>query len=388
MTSRRVPLGVEPNAWSRRRQARLEAGERLLDLSDFDPTRAGLSPLASAQAALAALAPAVHRPEPAGSASARAAVAAALADRGARVTPERIVLTSSTSGAYAQLFRLLADPGERVLGPVPGYPLIEPIARAEGVRYAGYPLRYDGAWRLDREALERAARGARALVVIEPSHPTGAVLDPDDRAFVVALARRERLAIVADEVFGDFPAPGAEPPATWLNERSTLTFVLGGLSKRCGLPHLKLGWIVVDGPDRERRDALAGLDWLADLFLSVASPVQAALPALLDLRHAFGARVRERVRTNLAALDALAGRRPELSRLPLAGGWSAVLRVPAWRGDEAWALALLERGVSIHPGALYDFVEHQHLVASLIVEPAVMAEGLARLEAELASAPP
>jgi hypothetical protein len=161
------------------------------------------------------------------------------------------------------------------------------------------------------------------------------------------------------------------------------TFVLSGLSKVCGMPQMKLGWIVADGPPARRDEALRGLEWVADLFLSVSTPVQCALPRLLAARSAFQARVRERIARNLAALDGLIARRPELGVLAAQGGWAAVLRVPRQRGEEEWALGLLARDVVVHPGHFYDFADQGYLVLSLIPEPDVFRAALARI-AELA----
>lgn len=386
MLSRRVPpaVAMEPNAWTRRLAARVSAGLPVADLTASNPTKLGLSPLAEAAAALAAVWPDAYEPHPRGMPSAREAVAGMLAARAPRVDPGRIVLTSSTSEGYALLLKLLADPGDALLFPAPSYPLLEPLARAEGVEARAYRLAYDGAWHLDRDAFAERARGARAVVLVEPNHPTGSCLDTADRAFVEETAEREGLAIVSDEVFGDHPWPGRGPLPTWLDApRRVPTFVLGGLSKLCGLPHLKLGWIVAAGPAPACERSLAGLEWLADLSLSVASPVQCALPALLELRRQFARRVRERVGENLARLDALARDRPQLARLPGEGGWSAVLRVPGARTAEAWALALLDRGVAVHPGDFYDFERGEHLVASLIAEPADVGAGCEALAREL-----
>lgn len=376
MPSRRVPAAQTPNDWTRLLAARRAAGGPLADLTDSNPTRLGLSPLAEAAAALAAVWPGAYEPDARGLPEARRAVAGALRSRGLDAEPEAVVLTSGTSESYAHLLRLLADPGDTVLFPSPGYPLLEPLARAEGVEARSYRLEHDGAWHLDRDSFAAAARGARAAVLVEPNHPTGSSLDPGDRAFVEDTAAREGLAIVADEVFGDHPWPGAGRLPSWLDgPRRVPTFVLGGLSKLCGLPHLKVAWIVAAGPAPAREEALRGLAWLADLYLSVGQPVQAALPALLELRHDFGRAVRDRVAGNLATLDALAAERPVLSRLAGAGGWSAVLRLPASHTAEGWALALLERGVAVHPGDFYDFGRGEHLVVSLVADPGDVRAG-------------
>src|SRR5437899_1867886 len=140
MLSRRIPAPGRTNDWWRRLAALRAEGRDVLDLAEANPTRVGLSPLAEAAAALARVGAIAYQPEPLGAAPARAAVAAALADRGARVEPGRIVLTASTSESYAHLFRLLADPGGTVLAPAPSYPLFEPLALAAGVKLRAYPL--------------------------------------------------------------------------------------------------------------------------------------------------------------------------------------------------------------------------------------------------------
>src|SRR5437870_653889 len=167
----------------------------------------------------------------------------------------------------------------------------------ENVTLAPYRIAYDGRWHLDRSSLEAALDGApraRAVVVVEPNHPTGSCLDQEERVALEAWCERHRLALISDEVFGDFTL-GSDPLPSFAGERRVPTFVLGGLSKSCGMPQLKLGWIAVGGPAEARERALSGLEWIADLFLSVSTPVQLALPRLLESGHRFRARVRERI---------------------------------------------------------------------------------------------
>jgi alanine-synthesizing transaminase len=381
MLSHRVPRDPAPNPWARRLAERRRAGAGLVDLTETNPTRVGLG--GSDARSLASLddpASGRYDPEPRGEPRARAAVAAYLASRGTPVDADAIVLTAGTSESYAHLFRLLADPGERVLVPAPSYPLFAPLAEVEGVRVAPYRLAWDGAWHLDRASLEArlAEGGARALIVVQPNHPTGSCLDADEMAFVESCCERHGLALIADEVFGDFawpPREGAALPSFAGRDR-VLTFALGGLSKCCGLPQLKLGWIAVSGPAAARASALAGLEWIADLFLTVATPVQRALPGLLGTRHAFQSRTRARLRAGLDHLARLTARVPALSVLAGQGGWAAVLRLPARRTGEEWALDLLERDVVVHPGHFYDLEGEAHLVVSLIATQDAIVRGL------------
>jgi alanine-synthesizing transaminase len=405
MLSSRVPRDAAPNAWARRLAELRAAGADLFDLTEANPTRTGLSEIgpierAALEAAQAAALERPYEPDARGLPVAREAVAGYYASRRLVADPGHIVLTTGTSESYAHLFRLLADPGDAVLVPAPSYPLFEPLAALEGVRLRSYALAWDGRWHLDLDSLERGlTAGARAVVVVQPNHPTGTYVEDREIAMLEDLCVRHDTAIIADEVFGDFrwaPARsgGVVPERTQATsepmdlpsltgERRARTFVLSGLSKVCGLPQLKLGWIWVGGPAAERDRSLTALEWIADLFLSVGTPVQLALHALLEGRHAFRRRTLERVIASWGRLLEVAARRPELSVLEPEGGWVACVRLPARRTEEEWTLALLDRGVIVHPGHFYDFNFGPVIVVSLIAQPGAFSRGLEKLESLL-----
>ena len=392
LISGRVPRDLEPNDLSRAVAERRRAGADLLDLTETNPTRVGLAALDPAS--LSALAPpelSRYDPNPRGLPAAREAVASYLAARApagpAAFGPDSILLTAGTSEGYAHLFRLLCDPGDRVLAPRPSYPLLAGLAAAEGLELSTYRLAHDGRrWTLDLDSVEAGlARGARAVIVVEPNNPTGSCLAAEERAALEALCGRRGAAIVSDEVFGDFPWPPREAPLAGFGPAAPVpTFVLGGISKLCGLPQLKLGWIAVAGPERERREALQGLEWIADLFLSVGSAAQLALPRLLEGRHGFLRRAAARLAGNLEALRATAARSGALEILAGEGGWSAVIRATGERGREPGGLPALARGVYLHPGHFYDLPDDRHAVVSLLPEPGVFQEALDRIAAMLA----
>ena len=392
MLSNRVPRSRAPNDWSLLLAARRSAGATLLDLSVTDPTAVGLG--GAGERELAALADAAaerYTPDPFGLASARAALAADHAARGDRVGVEDLVLTASTSESYAHVFRLLCDPGDVVLAPRPGYPLFEPLAAAEAVRVGGYRLAFDGQWHLDIDSLDAAfaahAGRVRAVLVVQPNHPTGTALDSRELAALEERCERHGAAIVSDEVFRDFAWPGRPPVATLLGERRVPTLVLDGLSKRCGMPQLKLGWIALAGPAAARRELREGLEWISDLFLSVGAPVQLALPTLLAAREGYQRRVHSRLAANLGILARFAGACPAATPLAAGAGWAAIVRLPQRLDAEQWALALLERGVVAHGGDLYDLEIPSCLVLSLLPEPNRFAAGLGRLARLVAGAP-
>ncbi len=187
------------------------------------------------------------------------------------------------------------------------------------------------------------------------------------------------MALIADEVFLDFGLQEA-PPFSCAANRDALTFTMSGLSKFCGLPQMKMAWLVASGPAQPKAEALARLDVIADTYLSVSAPIQLATPALLKQQGNFQTQVKARVRENLAELDRLLRMQTACSRSGVEGGWYAVLRIPATQTDEDCAIELLAgQSVYIHPGHFFNFPGEGYLVASLIVPPPEFAEGIKRL---------
>jgi hypothetical protein len=386
MFSERTHWDLRPNRLAERLTARRAAGARILDLTESNPTRAGLPCPDDILAALARAEARRYEPRPFGLPAAREAVAADFARRGFPVGPDRIVLSASTSEAYAFLFKLLCDPGDEVLVPRPGYPLFEFLATLESVRVLPYPLAHDGEWHLDVAGLREAlGPRTRAIVIVSPHNPTGACLKRDERDALETLCARRRVALVSDEVFADyFFRDDPRRAASVARDGPALAFALGGLSKSCGLPQLKLAWTAVTGPEPLRRDALARLEVVADTYLSVSTPVQVAAPELLARREELAAPIRARVRANLESLRAAIGPGCPATLLEPQGGWSAVLRVPATRTEEERVTRLLEeRDVLVHPGYFFDFPHEAFLVLSLLPPEDDFAEGVARVLADV-----
>jgi len=374
--SSRLQWDSQPNPLSILLAEKRRSGAAILDLTESNPTRAGLDyPGAELLAALADSRALLYQPDPRGLLAAREAVAGYYAQRGVEVPAARILLTASTSEAYSYLFKLLADPGHEILVPRPSYPLFEYLAAMESVRAIPYPLRYDGGWHIDFDALTSAITfRTRAIVVVNPNNPTGSYLK---RAEWERL-RTFGLPILSDEVFSDFGFAADPDRLTTLAGRSdTLTFSMSGLSKIAGLPQMKLGWIVAGGP--EHAAALEGLEWIADTFLSVATPVQWALPRILAASAPVQEQIRLRTCANLEFLMGRAAGSP-CRCLHAEGGWYAILEVPRIRTEEEWALGLLAEGdVLVQPGFFYDFEAEAFLVLSLLTPPAIFAEGLGRI---------
>ncbi|HEY1694518.1 MAG TPA: pyridoxal phosphate-dependent aminotransferase [Polyangiaceae bacterium] len=383
MFSSRATFDLSPNPLAVALARARQSARPLLDLAESNPTRTGLPYARDAiLEAIASPAALLYEPASFGLAAAREAVARDLSAHGPPVEASRVVLTASTSEAYAFLFKLLCDPGDEVLVPVPSYPLFEHLARLEGVRAVPYRLAYDGVWHVDLDSARRAATSrTRAVVSVSPNNPTGSYLK---RAELDALAGLG-LPIVSDEVFARYPLRDDPSRAASVLEAGAapLVFALGGLSKLAALPQMKAAWIAVGGDAAQVGAALGRLEVVADAFLSVSSPVQHAVPRLLATRAPAEDAIRRRTRANLAfARSSVAG--TAVSLLDAEGGWYATLRLPRTRSEEAWALALLEQdAVHVHPGHFFDFEDEAYLVVSLLTPEDTFRDGLHRIVARV-----
>ncbi len=385
MFSNRLDWNLPLNRISEALVSRRAAGDLVLDLTESNPTAAGLDyPAAQILDAFADPAALLYEPASAGLWKARQAVAAYYGARGVQVSPDHILITTSTSEAYAYIFKLLAGPGDQILAPRPSYPLFEFLARLESVEIVHYPLVYDHGWMIDFQRLaEAAGPRARAVVVVNPNNPTGSYIKREEHEKLVEFCARRDLAILSDEVFSDYPLrPDSRRVETLATTGGALTFCLSGLSKICGLPQMKLAWIVVNGPRQLALQAFQRLELVADTYLSVGAPVQHALGKLLAIGPLVRDQILRRTAANLATLRAALGERSACQALEVEGGWCAVVRVPRVMTEEEWTLTLLEQdGVLVQPGFFFDFESEAYLVVSLLTHPATFREGIARLAA-------
>ena len=348
----------------------------ITELTDSNPTRHGLTDPAVMDVVARHLDEARrYEPDPRGWRPAREALAARFGGG-----PDDYWLTASTSEAYSWLFAVLADPGDAATVPVPGYPLVEPLARLAGARTVPYRSVYlhPHGWELDLDSVELA--GIRAVVAVNPNNPTGAYVAPDQAARLAALCASAGAPIIADEVFFPFilDGPSDAPPTRLVDAvgSDAVVVTLDGLSKLLAAPQLKLGWLRLSGPPALTAPMAEALDVVADAFLSVNSPVACALPELLELADGTVERIRTRCLANLRSLGGLGGgyrvRRTQ-------GGWTALLDVPKVAGDDALARRLLDVGLSAHPGWFYDVDDASCLAISLLPEPSAFTDSLQRL---------
>jgi alanine-synthesizing transaminase len=384
--ARRTSWDLSPNRYTVALEAHRRAGREVLDLTASNPTTIGLRYRETElRQALTNREAQIYEPQPKGLLSARQAVAAYYAERGSRISPDDLILTTSTSEAYSFVFRLLCDPGDAVLAPAPSYPLFDFLAEIQDVKLVPYQLVYDHGWQIDfhslQTAMERgpaAGNKCRALLLVHPNNPTGSYVKPHEVEELNRFSTANQMPLIADEVFLDYSLK-KEPQLTFSSNHEALTFTLSGLSKISGLPQMKVAWIAVSGPEALKAEAIRRLEVIADTYLSMNAPVQWAIPAMLEERHGIRRQLLYRIRENLAELDSQLAAQKLCQRLEVEGGWYAVLRVPVTGSDEGLAIRLLqETGVLVQPGHFYDFAADGHLVLSLITESQTFQKGISR----------
>lgn len=377
--SDRTAFAIQQNELEKARQARLSQGLPVLNASESNPTRTGLLHEADELAqALANPQNRIYIPDPKGMLSARKAVAEHFQKKGRTAQPDRLFLCASTSEAYAYLFKVLCDFGDAVLVPRPGYPLFDHLSMLEGVESIGYRLEYHhpGGWRVDLDSLEAILKQdtehrIKAIVVINPNNPTGSYIHPEERVGIERLCLRYGLAIIADEVFFDFSLKNTSEFQSFYDAGAVLTFVLDGFSKRLCLPQMKLGWILVNGPDAEVAQAIERLEIISDSFLSAGTPIQNAAAALLDKEESFQRLVKDRINAIMAVYKKLFEYPDSPYRLlTCEGGWTALLQCPRYESEQNLSLGLLQdTGIFLFPGYFFDMEHEAFFAFSLILEP-------------------
>jgi alanine-synthesizing transaminase len=361
--STRLPHGMRPNALTELLLKKRQGGACILDLTESNPTHAGIDYPVGFLNSLTAEAATRYEPEPFGLLAAREAIAR---EYGARA--DRVVMTASTSEAYSWLFKLLCDPGDEVLVPRPSYPLFDYLAALESVTARHYGVFYDHGWFIDFHTIERGINErTRAIVLVNPNNPTGHFLRRHELAQLSSFG----LPIVSDEVFRDYQLqPAPDSVLTLQDVSETLVFTLNGLSKTAGLPQMKLAWMIANGPSDQIREALERLEIIADTYLSAGTPVQCALPALLQLRGPVQRQIIDRLRVNLEFL-----RGSGLRTLDVEAGWYAIVACE----DDTGIRLLRDHDVLVQPGYFYDFESPGYIVISLLTPTDVFREGIERL---------
>ena len=413
MLSSRLPKDLSPSPFFAELERTKVESAPFIDMTVSSPVKAGLPIDLDAAVESARSGFGCWNPDAAGWKSAREAVVEYYRERGGNFTAGQIILTASTSEAYSVLFKTFCDPGDVILTPMPGYPLLDTLAQLEHLECAPYFLqlrrenarklaadeRREGAafrFVLDSDSLLAAPEKAKILLLVSPHNPTGHCVSREEWNVAVRFCEDNDMILVVDEVFGDYgfsnkaqrswkyvlgeehlwdaggndlinlPENGPKCPIFWLN----------GLSKAVGSPQLKLGWMASYAPRERFEEIRAALEFVEDAYLSVSAPAQALGTSLLPKAAAYEAQVKERL---LANWQTLREAFPAKYCPEVLGGWYAVVRLG--EDDEELTLLLLkEKRVLVQPGFFFDFDEDRWVVISLLQEPATFKEAVQRMK--------
>ncbi len=378
---------------ARRARELEQAGRKLYKLNIGNPGAFGLHAPAHIQQAIvehiADSDPYCHQQ---GLPQAREAVAALHVARGSvGVTPNDVFLGNGVSELIDIALRALLNPGEEVLLPSPDYPLWSAATLLNGGNPRYYHCRPEHGFLPDPEQIEALITArTRALVLINPNNPTGAVYPRELLKQIVEIAERHRLVLMVDEIYDGLTYDGAEfvPLAPLAGEVPCLSF--GGLSKvyrGCGF---RAGWVVLSGHRGRLAEYHHAFDLLGALRLCANVPAQWAIPAALngpDTASALTAPGGRLHAARQAVLDACA-MSPRLSVVAPGGSMFAFPGVdtrdlPGF-DDYQFALELLEHdGVLIVPGSSFNVAYRNHFRVTLLPEAADIAEVFRRIDGAL-----
>jgi alanine-synthesizing transaminase len=302
---------------------------------------------------------------------AREAVAAEYVRRGVPMAPDRVILTSGTSEGIEIALGALADAGDEVLVPTPTYPLYTAVLGKLGAHAVYYRTDPAHGWLPDLDDIKRLiGPGTRALVLIDPNNPTGAVYPESTRRALIDLANRSGVPILADEVYSDLGFDGPTPLLGSLDpDAPILSF--SSLSKAYLAPGWRAGWLTV-GRSERLNDVLAAIKKLADGRLCSPGPMQYAIHAALtgDRSHqrTFVDALRVRADLSVARLSAMPG--VDVVAPRAAFYVMPKIHLPAGRTDEDFVLALLrETGILCVYGSGFGTEPHQGFLRIVFLAP-------------------
>lgn len=297
----------------------------------------------------------------AGILEAREAVADEYEARGVTISPERVIITTGTGEGIDLALNSLVDEGDEVLVPTPTYPLYTALLATINARPVYYRTDPSNHWLPDLEHLRTLVTPrTRALVVIDPNNPTGAVYPAAMRRALIALAHEFDLTILADEVYGDLGFDGPVPLLGSLEPDAPI-ISFSSLSKAFLAPGWRTGWMVV-GRTPRLDGVLAAARKLADGRLCSPGPMQYAVrPALKgDRSHqiTFRKALAERASLTTTALNAIPGMRCIAPRAAFYA--MPFVSLPPGRTDEDYVLALLRAtGILCVYGSGFGMPAHQ-----------------------------
>jgi alanine-synthesizing transaminase len=323
---------------------------------------------------------------------AREAIVLQQQQRGVKgVSTDTVFIGNGTSELIDMTLRALLNDGDEVLIPAPDYPLWTAAVTLNGGRAVHYPCRPENAFNPDPEELESLITPrTRALVVINPNNPTGAVYPREVLEKLARLAEKHQLMILSDEIYDGitYDAVKFVPIATVVHDTICATF--SGLSKVYRAAGYRVGWVSFAGPVQRAAEYLQTLELLSSMRMCSNVPAQWAIQSALGGYQSIrdltgpGGRLYE---SRKAVIDSVANSK-YLKLTPPAGALYSFIEVredklPSFN-DQQFALELLEeKHVLVTPGATFNVPYTNHFRTTILPDPTTLSQVFSRIEAQL-----
>ena len=320
---------------------------------------------------------------------AREAVVMQQQERGVRgVSAEEVFIGNGVSELIDLTLRALLNPGDEVLVPSPDYPLWTAAVNLNTGRAVHYPCHGAQGFVPDADEIEALiSKRTRAIVVVNPNNPTGAVYPRETLTAIAQLAEKHRLVVLCDEIYDHILYDDAQfvPMATLVH--NTLCCTMSGLSKVYRACGYRVGWASFSGDVEGASEYLSGLELLSSLRLCSNVPgqwaVQTALggyQSILELTRP-GGRLHE---SRQAILDGVARSKYLKLARPMGALYAFVEvrndRLPDF-DDQAFALDLLEKKhVLVAPGVSFNVAYRNAFRITNLPEPQILATVFSRIE--------
>lgn len=274
--------------------------------------------------------------------SARKAISIEYADRGVDISTDRIILTSGTSEGIELAITAIIDPSDEVLLPLPTYPFYSAVVNKLSAQAIYYQTDPSQNWEPDLDQIKKLiSPRTRALVVINPNNPTGAVYSKETQIGLLNIADKYNLVLLADEVYADLAYDSPLPPLSSLNlESPVISF--SSASKAYMAPGWRTGWMVVGNSARLNK-VLKGIKNLADGRLCSNGPMQYAVEAALFGDRSYQETFRHQLKTRAELTTKRLNNIDGIKCVPPAAAFYAMPQVelPPGRTDQDFILGLL-----------------------------------------------
>jgi alanine-synthesizing transaminase len=270
-----------------------------------------------------------------------------------------IAVTSGASEAIEIALAALADPGDNVLVPSPGYPLYTAVLAKLDVAGNGYHLDESNQWMPNVDEIRSLINErTRALVLINPNNPTGCQCDEATLRALIELCREHNIVLFSDEIYDKLVFDGRTHISTASLDPEAKVITFNGLSKSYVVPGFRIGWGIVSGPEGEMEAFCEAMGKMERARLSANHPEQYAIPAVLGKsdEHIAGVVAKMQARRDLTAerLNAM----PGVSCVPPQGAFYAFPRIELGVSDEEFCGRVIrETGVVIVPGSGFGQVD-------------------------------